>query len=215
MHAPSKKIPPQGQHSTNDAQGHLLDLFETLAQASGDQRWTDESQHPTERAKIVAALDEIAELPIAGYEDAATVSFVVGKHVINIRPVIYPTVVLMLMHAAVAVAPGLESPLLLAGDIAAYAEKLGKLYRKLSPDQVDVFGAVSDLYRMSKWPSVTNPNAHPTLHGVEAWFQTKKIEPPTAKIEEVLRSLVDAGALESEGDGVDAVYKPTFLGKKE
>lgn len=85
----------------------------------------------------------------------------------------------ILVKTAVLMAPGLESPLLEALEAIHFLEEAGEIYRKLTDDEVDVFGAVVELHTVSELRrGLSNPDAHPTAAGVATWFTAKGFEAP-------------------------------------
>src|SRR5581483_12425786 len=89
------------------------DLYEQLLDWAGlnhDEHWR--TLAPSERAKVVSAIKRIASIPIAQVESGAEIQTVVGKRVFNLRPLVVPVVVAILVQAAVIIRPEWESPLL-------------------------------------------------------------------------------------------------------
>ncbi|WP_321474280.1 hypothetical protein [uncultured Paludibaculum sp.] len=195
------------------------ELFDQLMEWSGlgeDPRWQTIADQPETRARIVAAVKQIAELPNVQAEQGVPVQFVYKKHVFNLRPLVVPVVVSIFVQATLFVAPGLDSALIPVLEAIDYAEKVREVYRVLTDDEVDVFGAVADLHKESELQrGLTNPGAHATAFGVRAWFERKDYEAPS-DIDGTLASLVKKGALlgDTLADG-QTLYSPTFLGKKE
>lgn len=194
-------------------------LFEQLTEWSGlagDPQWQAIAASPDARAQLVAAVKELAALPNVQAETGAPVQFVYKKHVFNLRPLVKTTVSAILVKAAVLLAPGLESPLLEVMEALHFLEEAGEIYRKLTDDEVDVFGAVVDLHTVSELRrALSNPDDHPTAAGVAAWFTAKGFEAPS-DLAGLLNSLVKKGALQGDplADGA-VLYSPTFLGKKK
>ena len=209
--------------SGSSSLGEVKELFDQLIGLAGpaeSDKWKRVGADPIVQEKVVAAIREIAAVPIVQGEVGAAVQVVYKKHVFNLRPLAWPTIILIIEKVAVAFAPGLESALLPFLDVAAYAEKAREIYRRLNDDEVDVFGVVCDLNRTSTVaPSVVNPDAHPTAKGVTAYLVSKQFEltePVTLTyIEKLLESLVKKGALlKTEGPMHVILFEPTFLGKK-
>jgi hypothetical protein len=203
--------------------GEVQELFEQLIGLAGPEEreaWKRAGTDPVDQEKLVAAIRQIADVLIVQGEVGAAVQFVHKKHVFNLRPLAWPTVILIVEKAVVAIAPGLDSALLPFIDLAAYAEKAREVFRRLDDDEVDVFGVVCDLNRNSSVaPSVVNPDAHPTVAGVTAYLISKKFELTETitsnYIENLLESLVKKGALLRVGGKMGVIlFEPTFLGKK-
>ena len=213
----------RSEHSEVSGPSEVQELFDQLVGLVGPAEGESllrAGTDPVVPEKFVTAIKQIAEIPIVQTEGGAAVQFVLKKHVFNVRPLVWPTLVLIVEKVAVAIAPGLESALLPFIDLAAYAETAGEIYRRLTDDEVDVFGAVCDLNRTSAFaPSVVDRNAHPTPDGVMAYLVSKKFElsePITLNyIQGLLDSLVKKGGLiKIEGKLDVTLYEPTFLGKK-
>ncbi|MGC4055995.1 MAG: hypothetical protein QM757_44880 [Paludibaculum sp.] len=194
-------------------------LFEQLMEwsgLSGDPNWQAIATQPAARAQIVNAVKELAALPNAQAETGAPVQFVFRKHVFNLRPLVQHAVVAVLVKTSILISPGLESPLLHVLEAIHLLEDLHGVYKHLSDDEVDVFGATVELYSESELRhGISDPTAHPTAAGVTAWFVAKGFEaPPDVGL--LLESLVKKGALLSEKlpDGSE-LYEPTFLGRKK
>jgi hypothetical protein len=206
----------QPQISQEEEQ-ELFDQLVEWANGSKNVRWQNAAKNPETRVKAVEAIREIASLPQTQIEEGASPSYVfAGRHVFNFRAFVLPTIVLILEKVSVMVVPGLDSALLPVLDLIGYAGEAHKIYRKLTPDETAVFGAICDRYRLAKFgPSVTNPKLHPTAKGAQAWFEENKYQAPD-DIEEVLDSLCDKGALlrTKTADGI-TIYETSFLGKKE
>jgi len=184
------------------------------ADLSQDPRW--QAIAPEDRDKIVNAIKEIAALPVTQAEVGAPVQFVCKKRVFNLRPLVLPAVVAILVKATVIIVPGLDSALLPLLDLLGFAEKAREVYEKLNDDEVDVFGAIAELYTESELRhSITDPNAHPTAKGVKEWFVTKGFQAPE-DIDGILQSLAKKGALlDEQSVGEQILYSPTFLGRKK
>lgn len=194
-------------------------LFEQLMEWSGlagDPNWQAIAVQPEAHARVVNAVKDLAALPNVQAEAGAPVQFVYKKHVFNLRPLVKTTVVAALVKTSILISPGLESPLLHVLEAIHFLEELGSIYRTLTDDEVDVFGAVVELYSDSELRrGISNPDAHPTAAGVTAWFAGKGYEAPP-NVEELLQSLVKKGALLDESLATGSVlYAPTFLGKKK
>jgi hypothetical protein len=209
--------PPDNPDAQQSEEQQLFDQLVEWVKSSTDPKCQAISLQPEDRDRIVNAIKEIASIPIAQAEEGARVQFVVkNKYVFNLRPMVVPAVVAILVKATVIVVPGLDSALLPVLDALNFAEKARDVYKKLTDDEVDVFGAVSDLYTAGEiCHSVTNPYAHPTADGVKHWFAQKRYQAPQ-DIDGILRSLIQKGALIghqlAEGQ---TLYAPTFLGKEK
>jgi len=172
---------------------------------------------PENKARIVAAVKEIAALPEVQAEQGAAPQFVFkNKHVFNLRPLAVPAVIAIFVEITVASIPAMASPLLPILDAVHFAEKLGEGYRKLRPDEIEVFNAVAALYtKAQRNPSVTDPNAHPTKTGVRTWFADEGYQVP-ANIDAILVSLEKKGAVDVKPlPGGETLYSLTFLGRKK
>ena len=139
--------PPDNPDAQQSEEQQLFDQLVEWVKSSTDPKCQAISLQPEDRDRIVNAIKEIASIPIAQAEEGARVQFVVkNKYVFNLRPMVVPAVVAILVKATVIVVPGLDSALLPVLDALNFAEKARDVYKKLTDDEVDVFGAVSDLY---------------------------------------------------------------------
>lgn len=194
-------------------------LFQQLliaAHLETDPRWQQLAAQPDAVHGLVSDVGSLATQRNLQAEAGPSVQFVVGRHVFNLRPLVWPAVVAVLVHVTVVAMPALESPLLYWVDAADLLKELGSVYRSLSDDEIDVFGAVAALHADRELRrGLTNPDAHATLAGVTAWFPANDYEAPPG-IPAILHSLVHKGALlADELEGGQSLYRPTFLGKKE
>jgi hypothetical protein len=171
---------------------------------------------PEDKARIVTAVEEIATLPDVQAEQGAAPQFVLmGKYVFNLRPLAVPAVIAILVEITVAVIPVAASPLLPVLDALHFAKELHEGYRKLKPDEIEVFNAVAALYAKAKRnPVVTDPHAHPTKTGVRMWLVEQGYQVP-ANLDAIFVSLEKKGAIEATPlPGGESLYSLTFLGKK-
>jgi len=163
-------------------------------------------RNPEATERISQALEQIAALPQTGLP--SSVPFTLGRHVINVRPLVIPVLVAAVVKVAVAVSPNLESAILPWLDVVAVLERVNKIYKHLDDDEVDVFGAVASLSHLSESsPSVTDPTRFPSAEGIRNWFVNEGFMPPN-NLKEIIESLKEKGAiLEDEG-----LYRPSFFG---
>jgi hypothetical protein len=173
-----------------------------------DERWRQVAMSAEASERMAAALLAIAEIPVVQAQTLASVPLVCRSHVINIRPLVVPVLVAAIVRIAVAVDPTLDSRLLPWLDMAALLDKISEIYRHLDDDEVDVFGAASELSTRSlEAPSVADPMIYPSADGIRNWFVERSVRPPQ-NLEAILESLTKKGALVTRG----SLYAPSFLG---
>jgi hypothetical protein len=196
----------------NSTQGEIPEQkVRALFEWSGvpEKQWRKVITNKEATDNISRVLDQIVALPQV--QRPSAVPLTVGRHVINVRPLVIPALVAAVVNIAVAVSPNLESPILPWLDLVAVLERLNHIYKSLDDDEVDVFGAVAGLSRSSDLsPSVTNPASFPSVEGIQTWFRNQGYQAPN-NLELIVRSLKEKGAIQEH----EGLYHPSFLGKGE